>query len=240
MLYVFHGEDIKSATEKARKLVSSLRAKKPDAAYVEIDSDNWNPAVLESHLGGQGLFSNKYIVFLNRVCEKAEITESLSGFIPAMKESSNIFIMLESKLNADMTKLVDRYAEKTVESTMKTALKKNEFNVFDLAEAFGNKDAVKAWILYRKAMKLGIEAESIAGTLFWQTKSIWISKDASSAIKAGLSPFVFSKAKRMSEKYKKGEIEGVTRAIISVYHESHRGNMDFELGLEKIILNCGK
>ena len=44
----------------------------------------WNPAIIESHLGGQGLFSNKYIVFVDRVTENKDAKESLVDFVPAV------------------------------------------------------------------------------------------------------------------------------------------------------------
>ena len=71
MLYVFHGSDISAAVRKANTLADSLRAKKPDASFVRIEAAEWNPAVVTEHAGGQGLFSNKYIVLLDRVLAEA-------------------------------------------------------------------------------------------------------------------------------------------------------------------------
>ena len=67
MLYAFYGTDIAKSVEKAHKLVDSLRAKKQDASFVTVTGENWSPSVIAEHVGGQGLFSNKYIVFLDRV-----------------------------------------------------------------------------------------------------------------------------------------------------------------------------
>ena len=86
MLYAFYGSDVSKSAEKARALVASLQTKRPDAAYVKVDGDTWDPSILESHLGGQGLFSNKYIVFIDRVAEAADARDSLISFAPAMKE----------------------------------------------------------------------------------------------------------------------------------------------------------
>ena len=93
MLYIFHGSDISKSSDKARSLVNSLRLKKPDAAFIEINPNNWSPSVIEENLGGQGLFSSKYIILLNQLFEEEEIGEKLVEFLPALQESDNIFIV---------------------------------------------------------------------------------------------------------------------------------------------------
>jgi len=223
--------------------VNSLRTKKPDAAYEKIDADSWNPSMIEGHLGGQGLFSNKYIVFVDRVTENAEAKEKLPDLIPAMQESDNIFIVLEGKLNAELKKAVTKSAEKAVESEPKV---KNNFfadsgpNVFALADALGNRDAFKAWSVYRQVIDGGTEPENILGTLFWQAKSMVLATDAKSAAEAGVSPFVFTKAKKGSANYSKDELNRLTSDLVTLYHDGHRGKRDLELATERLLLNCGK
>lgn len=172
MLYVFHGTDAATAGNKARALVESLRAKKPDAAYEKVDSDSWNRALVEGHLGGQGLFSNKYIVLVDRVTENKEAKEELPDLVPAMQESPNIFIVAEGKLNAELTRAVEKSAEKIVECELKKEEPKESFNVFALADAVAKKDSVRAWALYRRAVESGSEPEQIIGMLFWKAKTI--------------------------------------------------------------------
>lgn len=206
MLYAFHGSDTATALKKARALAGSLRARKPDASLVEMDGDSWTAQSLEGHFGGQGLFSSRYIIFLNRVAGNAEAREELPGFIPAMKESPNIFIILEGKLNAELRRAVDKHADKAVECDLNTedAKPRDGFNVFAIASAVGRKDSIGAWKAYRQAIDRGIEPENIAGVLFW-------------------------KAKSMSDKALAGRL-AVT------YHEAHRGAGDLELGLERVLL----
>ncbi len=212
MLYVIHGSDVAQAGVKARALVDSLRAKKPDAALEKIEADSWNSSVIESHLGGQGLFSNKYIIFLDRVTEKAEVKEEILKFIPAMQESPNIFVVFEGKLNAELKRAFAGSAEKTVECEKKTAsagdLKSGGPNVFALGDAVGRGDAFKAWSLYRQAVDSGAEPEAILGMLFW-------------------------KAKTMRSKE-------LARELVTLYHDGHRGLVDLELATERLVLNCGR
>ncbi len=248
MLYVYHGTDITKSLEKARTLANSLRTKRPDATYIEIEADNWSSAIIEENIGGQGLFSNKYILFLNRVTEKGEAKESLPELIQIMNESTNIFILLEAKLNVDLKKAVEKHAEKVVETSNdsdkgafgKKESGKEEFNIFSLADAVASRNALKSWTIYRQAVDSGLEAESIIGTLFWQVKSMIVARDAVSATTSGLSPFVYSKAKKHAENYSKAELSTLLADLISVYHDSHRGLVDAELGVEKLMLGLKK
>lgn len=243
MLYVFHGSDVSTAAKKAHALVDSLRAKKPDAAYVAINADHWSRAAIEENIGGQGLFSSKYIVLIDRVTENAEAKEQVGEFVPAMQESANIFILLEAKVNAELKKTLEKHAEKVVVSEpafAKATVGKEEFNIFALADALGTRDAFKAWSIYRKAVDGGIESESILGTLFWQAKSMKLALEAKSAAESGLSPFVFSKSKRYAGNYSPNELNGLVRSITMLYHDGHRGMVDLELSVEQLLLNCGK
>ena len=213
MLYVFYGTDTARAGTKARALVESLRAKRPDAAYDKIDADSWNVSVIQGHLGGQGLFSSKYIVYLDRVTENKTAKDELVDYVAAMQESSNIFILYEGKVLTELKKTLEKHAEKIVVVDEKKAA--NTFfgggdgpNIFALADAVGKRDAVRAWTLYRQAVDGGIESEAIIGMLFWKAKSI--------------------------------ENKPLAKELITLYHDGHRGLVDLELGIEKLVLRAGK
>jgi DNA polymerase III delta subunit len=242
MLYVFYGSDVSKSSSKALALVESLRTKRPDAAFIRLEAKDWDPSVVEQHLGGQGLFSNKYIVLLDRLSENTEAKEALSDFIAAFQESPNIFIALEGKLNAELKKAFEKSAEKSVVSDIPAESKggfgKGDFNIFALADALGMRDAFKSWKIYREAIDNGIEPENIVGTLFWQAKSMVLARDAKSAGEAGVSPFVFSKAKKYAGNYSDEEMKGLVSDLIVLYHNGHRGMNDLELSIEKLLLNC--
>ena len=241
MLYVFHGTDTAAAADKANALVTSLRTKRPDATYVRIDGDTWSPAVVQEHVGGQGLFSNKYIVFLDRVTENRSAKEELPDLVSLMKESTNIFIVLEGKVLADLKKVFEKNAEKVVvcegkSASAKATADKEEFNVFALGDALGSRDPFKSWTLYRQAVENGLEPENIIGTLFWQVKSIILAKGASTAAEAGLNPFVFGKAKRYAGNYSDTELQTLLKQLTNVYHDAHRGLRNAELAVEGMML----
>src|SRR3989344_3162227 len=128
MLYIFHGTNIQTGVQKASALLASLRSKKPDASYIKIEAGNWTPSIVEEHLGGQGLFSNKYIIFLDRVTENTEAKEQLIDIISAMQESTNIFVVLEGKLNIELIKAFEKHAEKVIEVKKSENLKNSIFS----------------------------------------------------------------------------------------------------------------
>jgi len=242
MLYAFYGSDVAKSSSKALALVESLRTKRPDAAFVRLEAKDWDPAVIEQHLGGQGLFSNKYIVLLDRLTENTEAKEAINDFIPALQESQNIFIALEGKLNAELKKAFEKNTEKSVISDVapeaKAGFGKGDFNIFALADALGTRDAFKSWKIYREAIENGMEPENIVGTLFWQAKSMTLALHARSAAEAGLSPFVFSKSKKYAGNYSDGEMKSLIGDLVLLYHNGHRGMNDLELSIEKLLLNC--
>ena len=236
MLYVFHGTDIQSSVKKAHTLIDSLRTKRPDATFVTVEAKDWNPSIIEEHIGGQGLFSNKYIVFLNRVSEHADAQDMLAEYIPALKESTNIFIVLENKTPAELKKKFETHADKVVitdEPVKNSWNTTGEFNVFALADAIGERNAFKAWSVYREAITAGLEVESIIGTLFWQVKSMILALNGKSAGDTGLTPFVYSKAKKGCGNYSRDELYALLDNLIVVYHDSHRGLVDGELAVEQ-------
>ena len=224
MLYVFHGSEINKSLEKARNVANSLRTKRPDATFIEVEKDNWSPAIVEENIGGQGLFSSKYIIFLNRVTENAEAKENLPDLIEVMKESANIFILLEGKLNADLKKAVDKYSDKTVETGgikeegnkgMKAG--KEEFNIFALADAIASRNSLKSWTIYRKAIDSGQEIEAIIGMIFWKVKSMISATNTSN--------------------YSDKELHKLLTDLIKIYHDGHKGLVNSELAVEKLVLS---
>lgn len=242
MLYVFYGSDIAKSRDKAGALISFLRNKRPDASFIHVDADKWSTSIIEEHAAGQGLFSNKYIVFLDRITENRLAKEEIIDSLSLTQDSSNIFIVLEGKVLSELKKAFDKYAEKVVESEeiKNTKFNKNDFNIFALADAVGARDSFKSWSLYRQAIDKGIESENIIGTLFWQIKSLILAAQSKSAAEAGLNPFVFSKSKKYSSNYSPEELYSLMEKLNTLYHDGHRGLVNLELSVERLMLGLGK
>lgn len=242
MIYLLHGADTDKSRAKMREMSDALRKKQPDAAYFRMDAEHWNQAELEEYCGGQGLFSNRFVIVLDRLLENEEIAPIVLDQIEVVAASPNIFIVLEGKLDKDSLKKIEKHAEKvqefeeTAAQKSATAKSKERFNVFSLAEALGKRDRKNLWVLYRRALDEDIAPEEIHGTLFWQAKSIALARQAKTAKEAGMKDFPFNKAKGYSNNFSEKETGELLTRLIRMSHDSRRGRSDISLALEELAL----
>ena len=112
MIYLLYGTKPDESRIKANALVDSLLKKRPDASLFRLDSDSWQEVAFDEYVGGQGLFVQKYIVFLDRLFEKKEIKEYVVERLKEFKASDNIFIVLENELDKATLGKFEKTAEK--------------------------------------------------------------------------------------------------------------------------------
>jgi DNA polymerase III delta subunit len=219
-------------------LVESLRAKKPDASFFEMDGDNFSVNGLEELIVSMGLFEQKYIIALDNIFQNKEAKEFILKRIKEIGLSENIFIFLEGELDKKTVTKIEKHSEKVQEFIKSIQNKKQkDFNIFSLTDAICRRDRKKAWVLFQQAVAEGVSPENIHGTIFWGIKSILLATSAKRAKEAGLSPFVFSKSILFSKNFKEGELENISSRLVSVYHESRRGGMELSAALEIFILS---
>ena len=234
MLYVFFGTDTHTSRENAHRLLSSLREKKPDAAFFTLDSESWNPALFDECLSSSGLFEKKVVVFLNTVFQNPQAKELVIELLESVVSSENIVILLESELDAKTKKTLTEAAEKIVEYKMADEKESvSRVNLFQLTDAFGKRDKKNSWVLYRQALQDGAAPEEIHGLLWWQIKTLL---QVAQGETDGLKPFVIGKSKRFLENYSVEELNKLAFELVKSYHQARRGLVDFDLALEKWIL----
>lgn len=236
MLYFFYGSDKDKAREKVKALIDSLQKKKPEAGVFRIDSENWNAALMEEMITGQGLFHKNYIVEVVSLFENPEAKEHFLQKLKSVSASPNIFVMREGAVDKETLLAVTDASEKVQLFAFAKGKIKNEFNIFSLADAFGKRDKKNLWVLYQKAVASGAAPEEIHGILFWQLKSMLLASSSQSASQAGIAPSVFTKAKSFARNYSKEELHKLSSSFVSLYHDSHRGIHDFGIALERFIL----
>jgi DNA polymerase III delta subunit len=237
MLYVIYGTDTDKAREKAGMLRDALQKKKPDASLFTLSADEVSAEKLDELSSGQGLFENKYIVFADKILENKDIQATVFEKLAAIKDSPNVFIMLEGKLLKEAQKKLEKHAEKMEAHDLSDKPQKESGEIFALADALGRRDKKSLWVLYRKAIDNDAVPEEIHGILWWQVKSIMLAKTGLSPAETGLNPYVYSKAKGFAANFTDEEIEGVLSSLIRMYHDAHRGKADFEIALEKFALD---
>jgi|SRR3989344_1089698 len=241
MLYFFYGTDTDKVRARARGVIAAMKKKRSDAEYFRITTESWSPASFEEFISGQGLFERKFIVFADGVLENTEAKEWVTSRLTEIKESENAFIFLERKIDAASLKKIEKAAQEAkkfdVASSGISQWGSKEFHVFSLADALGERDRKRLWVLLAESFMHGETPEAISGVLFWQVKSMLAAQNAHSASESGLKPFVYMKSKRYALAYTPEELQKLSREILSLYHDSHRGIHDFETGLERFALS---
>jgi DNA polymerase III delta subunit len=237
MLYVIYGTDTEKGREKSHALFEALKSKKPDAAAGIMRAEDVTSEKIEELTQTQGLFENKQIIFMDRTLENPDIREIIVDKIDAVKESPNIFIFFEGKMTKEVLKKIEKRAEKVTEYELTEEKKKEGGSFFALADALGSRDKKAFWALLRQAFDNDAAPEEIHGILFWQVKSLALASKTSTALEAGLNPFVYGKAKRFAANFKEGEIDALLSKLVHMYHHAHRGQKDFQIELEKLALD---
>ena len=245
MIYFYYGTDIESARKKAKITIDSLLLKKPDATLIKIRDEELSLDKIIELAVGQALFSNKYIVFFNRTFDNKENKELILKNIKEFATSDNIFIFVEGRLDKTSLTKIEKNSEKVQEfirpekilnKKEKLATIGEKIDFFEFADAIGKRDKRGLWVLYQDALAEQVPAEEVHGIFFWQVKSMLLAKKCKTAEEANMKPFPYDKARGYSRNYKDGELEDLSSRLVYMYHEAHRGNIDFFVALEKFIL----
>lgn len=245
MIYFYYGTDIESARKKAKVTIDSLLLKRSDATLIKIGEENLSLDRLVELSSGQALFSNKYIVFLYKTFENKENKELILKNIKEFKDSDNIFIFVEGRMDKTSLSKIEKSAEKVQEfikrelaltKKQKLAAIGEKIDFFEFADVLGRRDKRGLWVLYQDALAEQVPAEEVHGIFFWQIKSMLLAKKCKTAEEAKMKAYPYQKAREYSRNYKDGELENFSSNLVSMYHEAHRGSIDFYIALEKFIL----
>ncbi len=236
MIYCHYGSDGEKARARSKAVIAALKQKRPDAEFFRVTSESWSPEAAEQFIEGQGLFERKFIVFFDGVLESTETKTWTVERLDAFKASENAFVFLERSLDAVSVKAFEKVAQEIKSFDAAKPVNrfgKGDFNTFALADALGERDKKKLWVLLSEALMNGFSPEEISGVLAWQVKSMHAAALAHNASESGLKPFVFMKSRRYADNYSREELLGLSRALLSMYHDSHRGLSDFSSALER-------
>jgi hypothetical protein len=205
MIEILVGSD-----NKAKKLYIKNLAK--DSEPVFLASSDSNRESILKYATGVSLFGETSVFVISDMLLDIPLK---NGDLEMISGSKNTFIFLEDKLLADEQKIYKKYANILKFEETKIP-KKDPVNTFAIADAFANKDKIKAWILYLDAIEKGIAPEAISGILFWKIKTMILND---------------------SKIFPQNVLKDQSSRLVSLYHRSHRGELDFAIGLEQFILS---
>jgi len=238
MIYLIYGNNFSKTRSKLQEILSLQIKKKPDASYFKLNSENWDTRILDEFISSQGLFESKYIVVVDSMLSNKDSYEEIKTKLKEISASPNIFIFIDGSLTKEMVNKVSKYSEKIQEFSDKKEgpTKIGEINVFTMTDALGARDKKRLWIMYQKAIFVGMEPEEIFRLFFWQIKSMLVSQMSKSAKDAGLNPFVYKKSLGFAKNFKKDELNKLSSDLIRTYHDARRGILDFNIALERFVL----
>lgn len=130
-----------------------------------------------------------------------------------LAESPHLFVFEEEKLLKRKSDALAKAGAKI--EALEKAKKEEAFNVFALANVFAMRDRKKFWLSLVKAFRAEVAPEAVAGMLHWKVRDM--------LAKGG-------------GKYSQAELKEISRELVTLYHESHRGAGPLELLLERFAL----
>jgi len=237
MIYFYFGTDREKIQKTARATFEALQKKKPDASFVSFGVENLDENVLQEITASQGLFERKVVAKIADILDDKEKGEMIQKFLKEMKATENIIVWSEGEVNKTPLEKIKKYAEKVEEFGVKQKAEKKFPSIFKMTDAIGDKDKKNAWVLLRAELDNGTADEELHGTIFWQIKSILLAKKTKGADEAGLNPYVYSKAKSFGRNWDEKELNNTISNLIDMYHKAHRGEVNFEVELERWVLS---
>lgn len=235
MLYLIYGTDTHKARTKLHELLGIAEKKRPGAELFKITSENWDETQFEELIVSQGLFEQKYTIVLDGLFEKKDIKNYILDRLGGVRESEQIFIMLEGGIDAPSLRKIEKEA-KQVQEFAKLEKKKPTYNLFSITDGLLQKDKKNLWIDYVEFLDKGAVPEEIHGIFFWQIKSMILATKSDSQAQSGLSPFVYKNALTGSRKYKNEELEKLSSQLVDMTHRVRSGEGELEVMLEKWVL----
>lgn len=234
MIYLIQGSDSLKTRHKYDVLIDSLLSRKLDSLAWKIDSENFAEEKFKELIVSQDLFAHKYIVGCDHLIGDKKTQEFILNNLSEIKNSANIFIILEDALEPKLLTQIKKYTEKDLSFDKKIGEEKR-FNIFALTDALGERNRKKLWVLYQEALRSGLEEEEIFWKFQWIVKHMLFFKKTTESNKSELKGFAKSKVERYAKNYQVEELERLSSQLVDLFHSVRRGEKEMETGLEQIV-----
>ncbi len=246
MLYFIYGNDRTKGLKHFQKLRDKLST--GGTNVVTVEEGGVSDGLLEEMALTRGLFGETTLFIINNILEKKEEQEVIVSHAQTLASSQNHFLIFEPTFAKDIVEGCLTHVTETFEYVAPKGLARHDpagskvdtrpaFNIFSLGDALGDRNKKDLWVLYQRAVSSGLSSEEICGTLLWSVKNMALMKSAKSGDDMGMKPFVARKTRGFAAKYTVEEVARLSRGLVRVYHEAHRGGEPMEIGLERFILS---
>ncbi|MBI5470294.1 hypothetical protein HY968_03170 [Candidatus Kaiserbacteria bacterium] len=205
MLNFFHGSD----REKARETLNTALTKTSKKKQIVRITDAHTIADLQTTLQGPGMFAEARVIVLDGIVggENDEMRTMIFDSLQTVRDSDEVFFMLEGALDAATRKQIEKYAEKSEKFDAAksagggSAFGGKENTIFALANALERGDKKALWVGYQRELVKGSAPEAIHGILFWGAKRMFMN----SRSRSRASSFVARLAELPHEARRRGE-----------------------------------
>ncbi|MDP2789229.1 MAG: hypothetical protein Q8O46_04285 [bacterium] len=212
MIYLFSGDDAKKKCSSYEKFMESV-SRKTETFFV--NRNNFDEFQIENFCSGSNLFFGYPAIFFENIFDREETEKFVLTKLELMQKSQNIFVFLEGKLSK---LILDAFKKSRAELNIfeLPKAKKEKFDNFLLAGAFGVRDKLHLWIYFRQAVDLGVGMEELVGVLFWKAKDMLLKKNFA--------------------KFSKNELENFVSKISYLLPEARKERADAEAVFEQFLL----
>ncbi len=171
---------------------------------------------LEALINATSLFGDVSVVVCIQLGEVVSSKEELVRLLDSMKTSPNIFIIDEPFADVHLFNKLSKVSVKVIDAREE---KIKDVSVFTFCDSFVARDKKQAWIDFLE-LKKNSSAEAIHGALWWKFQMEW------SKVKEG-----------KKSRFTQDECEKLGGEIVRSSILAHRGERDFMLELERIVLS---
>lgn len=207
MITFIYGNDTKSKSLEINKISKGV-------IPLVIPTKQISKDLVLSYASQSSLFGERQIVVMENILNESDVVFD-DDLLKILKDCQTQFIFNEDAITATELKKYKKYFDKEIKFELEKVVSKKS-NPFDIANAYGAKDKIKAWTLYVSIIEDGEVPEAVAGMLFWKIKTLL----------SGYSQKPFTK----------DELLQASSELVDIYHKSHRGECDMEQALEQFIL----
>jgi DNA polymerase III delta subunit len=235
MIYLFYGGDGERARGKWRKVIAAFATKHPSGEIFRFDAEHFAPAELEELALGAGLFGEKRLVAADRLLENKEAAAFFLDQLARLVASETVFVFLEATLSKEVATAAERAGAKLEAFAGEARDGVRAFNIFSLTDALSRRDRRELWLRFQEALAAGFSEEDIFWKFVWWVKSLLVFAKAEKP-PAEMKPFVVQKNREALRHYQTTDLENLSEQLVALWHDARRGERDFELGLERLVL----
>ena len=230
---------LKAAAVPSGLLATWRRAASPTSLFVELTGENISLENLQEVFYSQPLLGEETIVFFDQGLGDPALVDFVTENLTVFVSSQNQFIFFEGESGLMLGSAIAKAGGNAKEFKLPPQaeqLDPEAIKLFALADAFGNRDRQRAWLLYHDAHRDEIAAEEVFWKFVWKVKTLLLVETARAGSALPLKPYPLSQARRQLKNYKTGELARLSARLVRLYHDARRGLTDFDFAVERLIL----